>query len=102
MKINGNQKVAHPVDAKSGGLGQGPVEVRQSGRPGDAVEISGHAKAATGQAACRRGPGAACGDMGATLERVRAELQQRINSGFYDSEDVLGSIANSMLDLFGI
>jgi hypothetical protein len=40
--------------------------------------------------------------MRASLDEVRACLRERIRDGYYDNEEILGSIACRMLDLFGL
>ena len=100
--INGDHNVIPPVGGKTGGPEREPAKVRRDARPDDAVEISGRADMATRSSAGTPGLSNADGEMGATLNQVRAQLQQRIGSGFYDSEEVLGSIASKMLDLFGL
>jgi hypothetical protein len=100
LMINGDRNVIPPVGGATGGPER--AKVRRDMRPGDAVEISDQAKAATQSNAGPSGPRAADSEMGATLNRVHTQLQERIRSGFYDSEEVLGSIANKMLDLFGL
>lgn len=102
MIINGNHTVIPPVGGKTGDPERGPAKVRREARPDDAVEISAKAKAATQSHVDKPGLNDTENEMGATLNQVRAQLQERIRSGFYDREEVLGSIANRMLDLFGL
>ena len=102
MMINGDHNVIPPVGKETGAREQGPAKVRRGTRSDDAVEISGRAKAAAQSSAGKPGPNGIDSEMGATLNRVHTQLQERIRSGFYDSEEVLGSIANKMLDLFGL
>jgi hypothetical protein len=100
--INGDHNVIPPVGGKTGGPEQGPAKARRETRPDDAVEISGRAKAAEQSHPGKPGASNTTGEMGATLSRVRTQLHERIKTGFYDSEEVLESIANKMLDLFGL
>jgi len=102
LKINGDHNVIRPAGGKTGGPEQGPGKVRREARPEDAVEISGQAKAAPQSYAGKPVRNSTEGGMSDTLKQVRAQLQERIRSGFYDNEEVLGSIANTMLDLFGL
>lgn len=41
-------------------------------------------------------------EMSASLDGVRARLQERIRNGFYDSDEVLHRIAGRILDGFGL
>ena len=101
MMINGDHNVIPPVGKEAGALEQGLAKVRRGTRPDDAVEISGRTKAGAHEI---RQPvhNSSEGGMSDTLQQVRAQLQERIRNGFYDNEEVLGSIASKMLDLFGL
>jgi len=100
--INGDHNAIPPVGSKTGDPDRGPAKARRDTQPNDVVEISGRANAATQSNTGKPGPGGAYSEMGATVNRVRTQLQERITSGFYDSEEVLGRIAGKMLDLFGL
>jgi len=102
VKINGDNEVAAPAGATPGRAGRGPAKARQDSRQGDALEISGETGGAARTLVDKPGIRGAGSEIGATLKRVRVELNQRIRSGFYDSDEVLASIAESMLDLFGL
>jgi len=102
LKVSGDHNVIPPAGGKAGGPERGSAKVRREVRPDDAVEISAKAKAATQSYVGKPGLNDTESEMSAALNQVRARLQERIRSGFYDSEEVLGSIANRMLDLFGL
>jgi hypothetical protein len=100
LKINGEHKVLSPKSADAGGSEPRPDKVRRGARPEDAVEISGSARGVDRLE--RPAQDAAANRMNATLSQVRARLQERIRTDFYNSEDILENIAGRMLDLFGL
>ena len=101
MIIDGDRNVIHPAGSGAGGTEQGPARAERKIRPEDAVEISGEARAGTHKI-WQPDLKPTESEMSATLNQVRAVLRERIRSGFYDSEGVLGTIAGKMLDLFGL
>lgn len=101
MKINGDHSVLPPVEGKGSGPERGPGKIRRDSRPGDAVEISGRAKVAAHEIG-RPDIEKAVGEMKSSLNQLRALLQERTRNGFYDSDEVLGSVAEKILDLFGL
>jgi hypothetical protein len=60
-----------------------------SGSPGDAARVSAKRN--------QTGPG-----IDAAVRQVQNLLHDRIESGFYDNEAVLGEIAGKILDLLGL
>lgn len=84
LRLRGSQRDRRP---------QGPVS-------GDSVEISDAARnlheknAASGDV--REGAG-----QDRDLASLRARIQERIASGFYDSEEVLKEVARKVLDIIG-
>ena len=99
MRINGENNAITRGERSAGGAEHRNSRVRGDTRPGDAVDISRRSAASTPG---RGTPRAAEGGMDATVGKVHARLQERIRSGFYDTDEVLGSIASRVLDLFGL
>ena len=100
MTIHGDRNVIHPAGI-AGSSPPGPAKAHRKTRPDDAVEISGEARAeASGITPLHLKPTES--EINGTLNQIRTELRERIRTGFYDSEQVLGAIAGKMLDLFGL
>lgn len=99
MRISGDNNAIPAVGQRAEDQEHVTPRVRGSARAGDTVEISGRSDAA-GSGKGRRDIGET--GMNATLNKVHARFQERIRSGFYDTDEVLGSIASRVLDLFGL
>ena len=99
MRINGENNAITRGGRRAEGSEHGNSRVRGYTRRGDAVDISQRSDAPIPGRGARR---AAETGMDATVGKVHARLQERIRSGFYDTDEVLGSIASRVLDLFGL
>jgi hypothetical protein len=100
--IRGNHNVIPPVDRSRDPGSRERTERRRQTKTGDILEISGDAKQLN---ACKKGEarGAQPVDrLEKGVSRIRAEIQERIRTGFYESEEVLGHVARQILDLFGL
>jgi hypothetical protein len=94
--------VIPPLAASSDPVIGGGTDSRRQTRGRDVIEISEQAKhlnaAKAGQSECADRAGKV--DQGAF--RIRADIGARVNSGFYNSEEVVEQVAGRLLDLFGV
>jgi hypothetical protein len=102
LKINGSHNALPPVGSGSDRSGSGPVRARHDRTQDDALEISGRAEPTVDGHLKLVGLTKAGSETGSPLDQVRTKLQERIRNGFYADDEVLGAIAGTMLDLFGL
>ena len=101
MKIDGEHSVIPPIGKRADRPEPESTKVRRGRLPADAVEISADGKAAPHASGCRDAADTE-GRMRSTFNQIKASLHERINNGFYDSDDVLQGVAGKILDLFGL
>jgi hypothetical protein len=102
VAVNGEYNVIPPV-----GVGREPVTAKSvtgRGRPGkkDVLEISGDTRPPSGGGQEGLGHGLGARRMEAGAAKTRNELCERINSGFYESEEAMTYIAARILGLLGL
>ena len=88
MRIEGLSQP--PKTQQSGQRGEGVRQKKDSGRAGDVVEISKGPEAADLTALAKAVPE----ELGARVQEIRA----RVQSGYYNSEEVREKIAGALLD----
>jgi hypothetical protein len=101
MLVNGGHNAIPPVGSDGGSESSGKTEARRRPRTPDVVEISAKARLLSTNKTDSGKPVRAAHDMKAEISKVRAEIGERLKSGFYESEEVLSDIANRILDLLG-
>jgi hypothetical protein len=101
LKIDVSHGGIPGVDGRAEVPGRGPARAGRDVGPGDALEISDRAKAASRETA-PSGAGRAGGDLTSTLNQVRSRLHERVRSCFYDSDEVLESVAREILNRLGL
>jgi hypothetical protein len=93
LRIQGDHHLVPPADRHEDAERGGKAKGRQHANPKDTVDISDKAKRMHAEAT------------GAARElspQIKAEIQERIRSGFYDSDEVLNRVARRVVDLLGL
>lgn len=101
MVIRGDHSVIPPISGSSDPACTSRTEGRRRAENEDVVEISDEAKQMNtgGSERLRQSQNARPMETGAS--RIRADISERIQNGFYDSEEVVNRVARKLLDLFG-
>lgn len=102
MEINGDHNVIQPIDGKMELPKQAGAGAGKKRSAGDTVEISRDARQLHTQDPAAPEPGAGSERMKTEASRMHAEVQRRMKSGFYESQEVLDGVARRILEFLGL
>jgi hypothetical protein len=102
VRIHGNPSGVRPTDKADEPERPTKAKSGAEARREDIVEISENARQLSSKLTNVAGDTDSAGGMGGTLARTMAEIRERIDSDFYDSEEILRRVASRILDLMDI
>jgi hypothetical protein len=102
LAISGEHSVLPPIRRGSDPVDIGRIEGRKRAKKEDRLQISDKGKHLSSQEGTNARHMEDTCSMETRASRVRVEIRNRIESGFYDGEEVVTRVAERLLDLFGL
>jgi hypothetical protein len=99
LRIEGEHRVMPPVEMADDTNRQDRLKDKGQARHQDIVEISETAKHLHAETTDRVSGSGSRSDVEGSLPQIMTAIRERIRTGFYDSEEVLGQIARRIVDL---
>lgn len=99
MRIEGNHRAMPPVEKADDTNRQRRLKDKGRARNRDAVEISDTAKHLRAGTTDGVSGSSSTSSTESSLPQTMTAIRERIRTGFYDSEEVLGQIARRIVDL---
>ncbi len=99
MRIEGDHRVMPPVEKPNDTSRQRRLKDKGQARNRDVVEISDTAKHLRAGTIDGVSGSSSTSDTESSLPQIMTAIRERIRTGFYDSEEVLGQIAGRIVDL---